>query len=177
MGASSTLLDIVSKANTFTVSKEAVVRSFPSLTMGLIFKVDDTELGFVKPEAAKCFLEYSEYFKTDEEFKSLILSTNLDNSLKRTKAIEKILLDIREKKVFSCLDGWRNETFEIFGRSGVLFEIERAAIGLLGVRAAGCHLNGFVREADGSIKMWVARRSFTKQTYPGLLDNIVGGII
>lgn len=169
-----TLLDLVSKANTFTLQKQAIVSSSPSLSNGLVFKVDNTDIGFVKPEAAKCFLEYSE-FTTDG--KSLVLDPKLDCH-GRTVAIQKILCDLCQKKIFACLDGWRNEAFQIFGPSGVvLFEVERAAIGLLGVRAAGCHLNGFVRTPDGSMKMWIGKRSFNKQTYPGMLDNIVGGTL
>lgn len=171
-----TFIDIVSKANTFTLEKEATVRMAPSLEMGLIFRVDNNQLGFVKPEAAQCFLKYSNVFQTDEERKYLVLSPVLDTPLKRTMAIHEMLQDLRSKKLFTCLDGWRDESFQVFGQTGVLFELERSAIGLLGVRAAGCHLNGYVLNSDGSIKMWVARRSFTKQTYPGLLDNIVGGI-
>ena len=45
--------------------------------------------------------------------------------------------------------------------------------GLLGVKQYGVHMNGFVVESDGSMKMWIGRRSLTKQTYPGLLDNTV----
>ncbi|KAF9541339.1 hypothetical protein BGW38_009834 [Lunasporangiospora selenospora] len=38
-------------------------------------------------------------------------------------------------------------------------------------------MNGFVRTGPKpqDIKMWIARRSLTKQTYPGLLDNMVAG--
>ncbi|KAJ3100900.1 hypothetical protein HDU97_001840 [Phlyctochytrium planicorne] len=52
-------------------------------------------------------------------------------------------------------------------------QIERAAAGLLGIRAYGSHVNGYVK--DDEVKMWVARRSATKQTYPSMLDNLVGG--
>ena len=37
----------------------------------------------------------------------------------------------------------------------------------------GVHINGYVREASGEIKMWIGKRSDNKQTYPGLLDNMV----
>ena len=44
----------------------------------------------------------------------------------------------------------------------------------LGVRGYGVHMNGFVRGADG-LKMWVARRSLSKPTGPGKLDQMVAG--
>ena len=169
------LFELVSKANTFTVSKESIVRSCPSPTVGLFLKCEETEIGLVKPDAIEYLIQYSTVFKLDPERKSLILSPDLDTPTSRTLAIQKVFLDLKSRNVFTCLNGWRNEKFQIFGLDGVLFEIERSAIGLLGVRAAGCHLNGYICMPDGSIKMWIGKRSLTKQTYPGFLDNIVGG--
>lgn len=37
----------------------------------------------------------------------------------------------------------------------------------------GVHINGYSQSDDGELSMWLARRSATKQTYPGLLDNLV----
>ncbi|MGH0133428.1 UNVERIFIED_CONTAM: hypothetical protein FKN15_032318 [Acipenser sinensis] len=53
--------------------------------------------------------------------------------------------------------------------------MERAATSLFGVKRYGVHVNGFTRQPDGQLAMWVARRSLSKQTYPGLLDNMVAG--
>ena len=53
-----------------------------------------------------------------------------------------------------------------------LLRMERAAVPLFGVRAYGVHLNGFVGKAD-NLRLWVGRRSATKQTAPGKLDHIV----
>jgi len=38
-------------------------------------------------------------------------------------------------------------------------------------------MNGFVRTGPSpkDLQMWIARRSLTKPTYPGLLDNMVAG--
>jgi len=36
-------------------------------------------------------------------------------------------------------------------------------------------LKGYVVEPDGSKRLWVARRSRSKQTWPGKLDHIVAG--
>ena len=43
-----------------------------------------------------------------------------------------------------------------------------------GVRAFGPHMTGYVRRKDG-LHIWVPRRSFTKPTFPGQLDNTVAG--
>jgi 8-oxo-dGTP pyrophosphatase MutT (NUDIX family) len=52
--------------------------------------------------------------------------------------------------------------------------VDRAAVAWLGVRAAGVHLNGYVRGPQG-LALWVARRARDKRTFPGHLDNLVAG--
>ncbi|KAJ1738008.1 hypothetical protein LPJ78_005846 [Coemansia sp. RSA 989] len=52
--------------------------------------------------------------------------------------------------------------------------MERAASYNFGIRTFGVHINGIVKDADG-IRMWVAKRAMTKQTYPGMLDQIAAG--
>ncbi|MBE7424853.1 MAG: DUF4743 domain-containing protein [Ideonella sp.] len=73
---------------------------------------------------------------------------------------------------------WRDEAFPLFtvdGRdTGVL--IERAAARFWGSLTLGAHCNGYVAGADGRpAQLWIARRSLTKATDPGKLDNLVGG--
>lgn len=46
-------------------------------------------------------------------------------------------------------------------------------IGLFGVKRYGVHLNGYSWDESGRLCMWLGRRSPTKQTYPGRLDNLV----
>lgn len=53
--------------------------------------------------------------------------------------------------------------------------VERAAAAPLGLRAYGVHVNGFVAGGDGRERLWVARRSWNKPTWPGMLDHIVAG--
>jgi len=45
---------------------------------------------------------------------------------------------------------------------------------LFGVRGYGVHMNGW-RFKDGRMHMWIARRSQTKPTGPGKLDQMVAG--
>uniref|UniRef100_A0A1A8UEQ4 Nudix hydrolase domain-containing protein n=1 Tax=Nothobranchius furzeri TaxID=105023 RepID=A0A1A8UEQ4_NOTFU len=47
--------------------------------------------------------------------------------------------------------------------------------GLFGVKRYGVHINGYTVGESGEVSMWLARRSRTKQTYPGLLDNVAAG--
>ena len=45
--------------------------------------------------------------------------------------------------------------------------------GLLGTVQYGVHVNGYYTDENGNMFMWLARRSPTKQTWPGKLDQIV----
>ena len=75
------------------------------------------------------------------------------------------------------ITGWRDEIFPCtmgYGREPLL-RVERAAASLLGVRAFGVHVNGFVTLANGERELWVAKRAKDKQTFPGKLDHLVAG--
>ena len=85
------------------------------------------------------------------------------------------LASLRKQSVFKVLDGWRDELYPIYGPGRrLILEMERSATPLFGVVTYGVHMTGFVR-TDGGMKIWVPRRSATKQTYPGMMDNTVAG--
>ncbi|RKP22205.1 NUDIX hydrolase domain-like protein, partial [Syncephalis pseudoplumigaleata] len=80
--------------------------------------------------------------------------------------------------------GWRNETYavysQVYGAIGdprcIAFTMERSAAVLFGVVTFGVHLNLYTRcPHSGAIRMWIARRSSTKPTWPDRLDNAVAG--
>jgi 8-oxo-dGTP pyrophosphatase MutT (NUDIX family) len=80
------------------------------------------------------------------------------------------------------IPGWRNETYAIRNAFDAppLAYIERAASRFFGVMTYAVHLNGVVEYADGAPRtaapqLWIARRSDTKATDPGMLDNVVAG--
>ncbi|MGS0646339.1 NUDIX hydrolase [Komagataeibacter melomenusus] len=52
--------------------------------------------------------------------------------------------------------------------------IDRGALPLFGLMAAGVHLNGLVRLPHG-LHLWIARRAMTKRLDPGKLDHLVAG--
>jgi 8-oxo-dGTP pyrophosphatase MutT (NUDIX family) len=74
--------------------------------------------------------------------------------------------------------GWRGETYPVLAwRGGELLAVfERAASRFWGTLTFGAHCNGYVADDAGRPQaLWIARRSFTKPTDPGLLDNLIGG--
>lgn len=73
---------------------------------------------------------------------------------------------------------WRNETYPVLAQDSgeLLATFERAASRFWGTTTFGAHCNGYVAGADGRpTHLWIARRSYSKATDPGLLDNLVGG--
>jgi 8-oxo-dGTP pyrophosphatase MutT (NUDIX family) len=75
--------------------------------------------------------------------------------------------------------GWRNETFNLLHRPGEppLALIERTSARFWGSLTLGAHCNGLALagSTQATPQFWLGRRSPTKSTDPGLLDNLIGG--
>jgi 8-oxo-dGTP pyrophosphatase MutT (NUDIX family) len=132
------------------------------------FLVNGILVGFMSPAMIPHLKQPLELVKDQIHFNST------GTREEKTILLEELFLKWRKESLFPCLKGWRNERYSVFGPEGILLDVERAACGLVGVRTYGCHLNGFVRTVEG-LKMWVGKRSKTKQTYPGMLDQMVAG--
>ena len=107
------------------------------------------------------------------------LDPALDTPQKRTAAMRAFLLELRDGGHFKGL--WRDESYAVawdFARPALL-EMERSAVPWFGVRAFGPHMTGYVQLGNGrrpdGMHIWVPRRSYTKPTFPGQLDNTVAG--
>jgi hypothetical protein len=133
------------------------------------FRVDGIQIGLIVPDVREELANYPNVFMiTDTE---VTFNNKLRTFLDRSEALKSVLLELRSKDRFVSLRGWRNECYEIcetFG-SMPLFEIERAAAPILGLRKYGVHINGYVNHSVQGLCMWIQRRSPTKQTYPGKL--------
>ena len=72
---------------------------------------------------------------------------------------------------------WRDEPYPLRDAGGGEHgTIERAASRFWGTLTLGAHCNGYVADERGRpTHLWIARRSDTKQTDPGRLDNLIGG--
>ena len=71
---------------------------------------------------------------------------------------------------------WRDEPYPLRDRGGAEHgTIERAASRFWGTLTLGAHCNGWVADAAGRPShLWIARRSYSKPTDPGRLDNMIG---
>ena len=101
------------------------------------------------------------------------LSGALDDERSRSAAMADVAATLRAE---GALPGWRDELYRVapaFDAPAAL-HIERGAARYFGVRTWAAHVNGVTRTAQ-STAMWLARRSPTKATDPGMLDNLVGG--
>ncbi|KAJ8606928.1 hypothetical protein CTAYLR_008625 [Chrysophaeum taylorii] len=93
------------------------------------------------------------------------------DSTGRTAGVAEATAALRDAGI---VRGWRDELVPVAPAFGAepAFLVERAAYPLLGAKGYGVHVNGFVRDP---LRLWVGRRSPTKQTWPGMLDHLVAG--
>jgi 8-oxo-dGTP pyrophosphatase MutT (NUDIX family) len=73
---------------------------------------------------------------------------------------------------------WRDETYPVpdLETLAPLARFERASSRFWGTLTFGAHATGYVAGAGGRpVALWIAQRSFTKATDPGLHDNLIGG--
>ncbi|MGE5148235.1 MAG: DUF4743 domain-containing protein [Candidatus Eiseniibacteriota bacterium] len=152
-------LDRIAECNTWT----------PSLYRP--FSVDGVALGRVRHEFAERLAGYPDVFHVADA--AVTLAPSLTSFEARSRAVERVLRALAAQGV---VPGWRNEDYPVAPSFAAppFFKMERAAFPLMGLRAYGVHLNGYVREG-GRLFMWIGRRALDKHTYPGMLDNTVAG--
>lgn len=92
----------------------------------------------------------------------------------RSDAIAQVCAALREQGVIT---GWRDERYPVTRAWGAppVALLERAAAALFGITAYGVHMNGYVVDAHGTSRMWIARRAPGKPTGAGKLDQLVAG--
>ncbi|KAF2027561.1 thiamine pyrophosphokinase-related protein-like protein [Setomelanomma holmii] len=83
---------------------------------------------------------------------------------------------------FRLLNKWRGELFPVYGpNKELLFSIEPSASPLFGVVVYGVNMTAFRwsggsnNNRQGSLQVWVPRRSSTRAKFPNMLDSSVGG--
>lgn len=120
-------------------------------------------------------MAWPEYWKVDHEKRMLTLTSAADFH-QRTKLLEETLRRGTEAGSIEALKRWANELFPIYAADGEhVLDIDGVGIDLLGVVNYSVHMIGWVTSKAGTTKYWVPRRSMTKMSFPGMLDNTVGG--
>ncbi|WP_322043912.1 NUDIX hydrolase [Paraburkholderia sp. J67] len=102
------------------------------------------------------------------------LDAQFDNVTARSAALGSVIGALAAE---GRIPGWRDETYAIRNAFDAppLAYIERAASRFFGTMTWAVHLNGVVEYAASAPQLWIARRSDTKATDPGMLDNVVAG--
>lgn len=135
------------------------------------FVVDGVRLGMMTESFASNLLEFPDVFVAKE--KGVALNPAIQGHEERTRTVASVLSRLHDRGI---IPGWRDEMYPVATdyHQPSLFHIERAASPLFGIRIYAVNLNGYVR-VGGETKVWIARRSATKQTSPGKLDVVVSG--
>jgi len=94
-------------------------------------------------------------------------------ALTRPQELSKSLHQLAQTmRLAGLIPGWRHEDFAWLDQNGhQYFRLERAAFRTFGFRSMAAHVNGYTK----SNSIWLGRRSESKSTDPGKLDNIAAG--
>jgi hypothetical protein len=135
------------------------------------FLVAGERLGYARHDLAVEFGKFPSVFTNAAE--ALQVKEHLARFDSRTAAINTVAQELAARGIVT---GWRNELFPVAPKFGAtpLFDLERALVPFLGVKAYGVHMNGYVRDGD-RILLWVGRRSADRPIEPGKLDHLVAG--
>jgi 8-oxo-dGTP pyrophosphatase MutT (NUDIX family) len=135
--------------------------------------VGDAALGFVDDARAARLERFgTRLFRVGED--RVEFACGVTDAASRSAAMADVAATLRAE---GALPGWRDELYRVataFDAPPALL-VERGAARYFGIRTWAAHVNGIVRMAPRSTSMWLARRSPTKATDPGMLDNLVGG--
>ncbi|XP_070558749.1 uncharacterized protein [Ptychodera flava] len=144
------------------------------------FLINGKQVGVVSPDVKAQLKKFPAVFDVTEGQNgkgTVALSPTLKTYEERTRKVHEVMETLREQNLFSALTGWRNEKYRVSEsyQAEPLMALERSATSLLGVVQYGVHINGYCKHPDKGVCLWIARRSPTKQTFPGKLDNISAG--
>ncbi|MGH6662361.1 MAG: DUF4743 domain-containing protein [Rhodospirillales bacterium] len=137
----------------------------------LPFRVDGVRLGRIEKRIVERLRAFEKVFRVSAD--AVDLAAGLSGFDDRTRAVAGALATLRDE---GLITGWRDEPYPVAMSfsSPPLFVVERATVPLLGVKGYGVHVNGYVVEGK-TLKLWVGRRSLSKPTGPGKLDQVVAG--
>lgn len=135
------------------------------------FIIAGQPVGLITHEFAEVLAGFADVFLVNASH--VTLAPALDTPDARSKAVDGVMRHLASQ---GLVPGWRDEPYPVAAETGQtpLMTLERAAVPLLGVCAAGIHVNGLVRRPDG-LAMWIGRRSLDKPNSPGKLDQLVAG--
>lgn len=143
-----------------------------NLSLYARFRIGDLPVGAIRSEFATALIGLGSDFVRDENGE-YGFGAHIATPEQRNETLIAATTALRDQGIIRQLHG---EKFDIRNRLAdePLCQLDRFAMPYFGCRSWGVHMNGFVHKADG-IHMWIAHRSKSKPTYPGMLDNMVAG--
>ncbi|EER24232.1 hydrolase, NUDIX family protein [Coccidioides posadasii C735 delta SOWgp] len=175
---SKSYLDLVNECDRFPYCHDDPVFYEQYITNYHTFKISGCSagLGYIPNFVVDKFPWPKDLWEINHETRTVTLLAPHDAAAEqRTDLLARTLAAAVKEDTFQVLRGWRNELYPIYGPGKKLLgSIERSGSNLFGILTYGVHMTVYVNDENG-IRIWVARRSKTKQTYPGMLDNTVGG--
>ncbi|AOJ75914.1 NUDIX hydrolase [Burkholderia ubonensis] len=143
----------------------------------LRFVIAGRQVGWVRRSDAARLARWPDVFDLTDD--RVTLSDRYDTVDARSMALASAIGALAAE---GAIPGWRDEIYAIRNRfdDPPLAYIERAASRFFGTQTYAVHLNGIVEYAvrpgaPAAPQMWLGRRSATKATDPGMLDNVVAG--
>jgi 8-oxo-dGTP pyrophosphatase MutT (NUDIX family) len=137
------------------------------------FLIGAEPVGWIRERDVPLLARWPDVFEITND--SVVLAAAFDTVDLRSAALASVIGALAAD---GCIPGWRDETYAIRNAFDAppLAYIERAASRFFGTMTYAVHLNGVVEYAEGGApQLWIARRSDTKATDPGMLDNVVAG--
>ncbi|MBV8628999.1 MAG: DUF4743 domain-containing protein, partial [Paraburkholderia sp.] len=136
------------------------------------FWIDAQQVGWIRASDVPLLTRWPDVFEIDAA--GVKLSAQFDTVDQRSAALGAVIGALAAD---GRIPGWRDETYAIRNAFDAppLAYIERAASRFFGTMTYAVHLNGVVEYGDRVPQLWIARRSETKATDPGMLDNVVAG--
>lgn len=134
------------------------------------FVVDGEHVGSVDEAHLAALQPWSRWMEVREQ--AVVLTAGAKD---REAVLAEVNARLHEQ---GLIRAWRDEPFPLLSPATgqALAVFERASARFWGTLTLGAHCNGWVAGPDGQPQaLWIARRSSTKATDPGLLDNLVGG--
>jgi 8-oxo-dGTP pyrophosphatase MutT (NUDIX family) len=135
------------------------------------FLIEGLEVGHVRDDWAERLALFADAFAVTGE--AVVLRPDLDTPQDRAAAFDAVGMALNQGADGPALRGERYRVVPAWGEP-MLATIDRGMVSLLGVRAFGVHVNGFVRQR-GHLKLWIAKRAADRAVAPGKLDNLVAG--
>ncbi len=136
------------------------------------FEVEGHRIGWIRPALANRLPGVDPGFVVTAE--RVTLAPELRDFEARSSVIEHAARFLVEEGAVKAL---RGEFYPVLPRWGAepLMRIDRAVVAHFGVAAYGLHVNGFVRQPDGGLSLWIGRRARDRDVAPGQLDNLIAG--